>query len=142
MSYTYAYPRAMITVDILLIATQTPSVLLIKRKNEPFRNCWALPGGFVDMGERLIEAANRELFEETGIGGQNLHFFRAYDAIHRDPRGRNIAMVHYAVIETETEVQGKDDALEARWFRLNSLPDLAFDHAEIIDHFLIDCKPL
>ncbi|HQP05182.1 MAG: NUDIX hydrolase [Bacteroidales bacterium] len=138
MTYCYSYPRPMVTVDMVVIASSHPrSVLLIQRKNEPFAGKWALPGGFVDMDEPLEKAASRELLEETGLSLANLEQFKAYGDVYRDPRGRNIAVVFYSIIPEEKAVTGSDDAAEARWFDVTDLPELAFDHNRIITDLLL-----
>lgn len=135
--YCYEYPRPMVTVDAALL-TPPPEgrkILLIRRKHPPFQGRWALPGGFIDMEEDLPASALRELAEETGIRNVSLRQFRAYGAPGRDPRGRVITIVFYG--ETPAvPVQGGDDAAEARWFPVERLPALAFDHGRIIHDLL------
>ena len=142
--YAYPYPRPAVTVDFLLLAKVghlPPHLLLVERGREPFQGCYAFPGGFVDEDETLEWAAGRELREETGIRLKDYGLtplpFRPYSEPGRDPRGRTITMVYYAVLETEElpEVQGQDDARRADWFPLDSLPALAFDHGSIIQEF-------
>lgn len=136
MPYKYDYPRPAVTVDVAIVAQKDNEtyVLLIKRKNEPFRGCWALPGGFLDMNETLLQSAVRELFEETGLRVESLQQFRTYDAINRDPRHRTLTTVFIGFIEDSLPVViGNDDASQARWFNLKNLPPLAFDHAQIIE---------
>ena len=138
MAYTYKYPRPALTVDIIIIAKQgdKPMLLLIQRKNDPFKDKWALPGGFIEMDETLKEAAGRELKEETGADGVELKQFHAFDAVHRDPRERTISIVHYGFTDELLPVKGSDDAQDAKWFPLKNLPDLAFDHKEIMEKFV------
>jgi 8-oxo-dGTP diphosphatase len=110
-----------------------PSVLLVERGNEPFRGCWALPGGFVDYGEDLAVAVQREIAEETGLRGLPFQQFRAYGDPGRDPRGHTVSVVFVAEIVGETPaVTGGDDAARAAWFALDGLPELAFDHQQIL----------
>lgn len=133
MAFTYDFPRASLTVDsIILCAKNEPSVLLIKRKNEPYKDSWAFPGGFLDMDETLITAAHRELKEETGIICEELTQFGIYDSIDRDPRGRTISVVYYTFVEEELKAIAQDDAIDVQWFKINKLPKLAFDHDKII----------
>ncbi len=134
MSYTYEYPRPAVTVDIVLFVENQNniSVLLIQRKNPPFQNQWAFPGGFMDMDETLIEAAYRELYEETGIKEVNLTQFKTYDALHRDPRHRTLSTVFYGFAGKEIEAIAGDDAKKAQWFSIRELPLLAFDHNIIL----------
>jgi 8-oxo-dGTP diphosphatase len=140
--YTYAYPRPALTVDALVIAglPEQASVLLIERGREPFSGKWALPGGFVDMDETLEKACCRELAEETGLSVNTMEQFRVYDAIGRDPRHRTISVVFYAFIPEILPVNGGDDASGARWFALESIPSLAFDHDRIIRDFLSEIE--
>lgn len=129
----------LVTVDavVFLNSLQPLKILLIKRKNNPFKGCFALPGGFVEMNETLKDAANRELFEETGLKGIELNQLAAFDKIDRDPRDRNISIVFYGfTTDNNSTIQGGDDAEEANWFDLNSLPPLAFDHQDVIQFTL------
>ena len=143
-AYTYAYPRPAVTVDFLLLAVLPDGsrhLLLVERANEPFKGCFAFPGGFVDEDETLEWAAGRELREETGIRLKDYGLtplpFRPYSAPDRDPRGRTITMVYHALLECEElpEVQGSDDARRAAWFPVEALPSLAFDHPRIWEDF-------
>lgn len=131
MTFVYEYARPCVTVDV--IVSHHNKILLIKRGKEPFNGYWALPGGFVDMHEDLETAASRELKEETGLDLRKLTQFRAYGKPERDPRHRTISVVYYAVIERVPEtIKAGDDADEAAWFDLSSLPNLAFDHKHIL----------
>lgn len=134
MSFTYAYPRPALTVDMLIFKRNELNwkVLLIKRLAHPFKGYWAIPGGFVDENELLIDAANRELMEETGLTGIHLGQFRVYDAIDRDPRHRTISVVFTGISPENIEVSAGDDASEAAWFAIDNLPETAFDHARIL----------
>lgn len=133
MAYTYKYPRPMVTVDIVLFSMDGPAIALIKRKRTPFKGRWALPGGFVGIGEPLEESAKRELNEETGVKGIPLHQIGAFGDPERDPRGRVITVAYAgAAKEKRPALRPADDAAEARWFALDDLPRLAFDHREII----------
>jgi len=133
MPYCYEYPRPAVATDIVLIAKEASDtkILLIKRKNDPFKGMWAFPGGFMDLNETLIETAQRELFEETSIKINELTFFGIYDDLHRDPRGRTIGVVYFALLENVIKPQSGDDASQAQWFSTNQLPPLAFDHEKI-----------
>jgi len=138
MMYEYAYPRPAVTVDALVRGQRggVDYLVLIRRKNPPFENQWALPGGFVDMDETLEEAVVRELKEETGLVCKHLRQFKSYSAIDRDSRGRTISVVFSACLTDTPEIAGGDDAREARWFPVTELPALAFDHQQIVDEFL------
>lgn len=108
-------------------------ILLIRRGNEPFKGQWALPGGFIEMDETLVATAARELKEETGLSVPELTQFRTYGDPGRDPRGRTIAVVFYGFADpTSVKVAGGDDAADARWFQVDQLPALAFDHEKIL----------
>lgn len=135
MSKTYKNPA--VTVDILIFAkiNDDQKVLLIKRKNPPFQDKWAIPGGFVEYDEDLEDAAKRELEEETSVKDVNLEQLRAFGTPGRDPRSRTISIVYYTQIDAATvSPKAQDDAKEVQWFSMNNLPDLAFDHAEILDY--------
>jgi len=135
MSYTYNYPRPMVTTDIIVFNTinNVISILLIKRLNEPFQNSWALPGGFVDKDEPLLDAANRELQEETGLVNLTLEQFFTFGNPNRDPRGHTISVVFSTQIcDSKVLVVAGDDAKEVQWFNILKLPPLAFDHDDII----------
>lgn len=135
--YTYKYPRVALTVDAIVYVRETgsPRVLLIRRGREPFKNLWALPGGFINPDETLEEACIRELREETGLEVPRMEQFRAYDAIDRDPRHRTISVVFSAELKKEAPVKGGDDAERAEWFAVDDLPELGFDHRQILSEF-------
>lgn len=132
--FCYDYPRPMVTVDVVIVTREErPRVLLIRRKNEPYAGCWAIPGGFVDMDESLEDAARRELFEETGIRTGALEQLRTFGDPGRDPRGRVISVVYLAQVDAaKLRPQAADDAAEVGWHSLQRPPRLAFDHAEIL----------
>jgi 8-oxo-dGTP diphosphatase len=135
--YTYNYPRAALTVDAIIFVKEgnTYFVLLIERGCEPFKNKWALPGGFIEMDETLETACKRELLEETGLKVEKMTQFKAYDAIDRDPRHRTISVIYFAELNEIQQVKGGDDASRAEWFFVSELPELAFDHAQILKEF-------
>lgn len=132
--YTYNYPHPAVTADCLVFARtdEGMKLLLIQRKNEPCKGKWAFPGGFMDIDETTIDAARRELKEETGLVVGELHRVGIFDAVDRDPRERTITVAYYTILDKPAEVSGLDDAAQAKWFSLTELPDLAFDHKEIL----------
>lgn len=154
--FTYQYPRAALTTDAIVfvkeeripsflgeedkdgILTNNTFILLIKRGREPFKNKWALPGGFINMDETLETACKRELLEETGLKVERMTQFKTYDAINRDPRGRTVSVVFYVEILEKENVKGSDDAAKADWFSITDLPELAFDHQQIVEEFFDD----
>ena len=134
-----------VTVDAVVLNNQNnkPKVLLIKRKNDPFENKWAIPGGFLEKDENLEYGAKRELEEETGLKIDTLIQLKTYGGVDRDPRGRTISIA-FIVITQQQEVKAADDAVKAKWFNLHELPSLAFDHSEILEDaklWLINQKP-
>ena len=133
MTYTYKYPRPAVTADCVVITKEEqPKVLLIQRGADPYKGSWAFPGGFMNMDETTEQCAIRELEEETGLRVSNVHQIGAYSKVDRDPRGRTITVAYLAIIDEPVQVTGQDDAAKAEWFPLSALPELAFDHAEII----------
>jgi 8-oxo-dGTP diphosphatase len=129
--------KIFVTVDAVVVK-KTPDyeLLLIKRKNEPFKNCWALPGGFVDENEDLEAAAKRELEEETQIKIDALEQIGAFGKPFRDPRSHVVSIAYFGEVPENTIAVASDDAKEAQWFSVNNLPTLAFDHLEIIEKAL------
>lgn len=125
-----------ITADALVFLKEEQQrfILLIKRKNDPYKEDWALPGGFVDDDELVINACQRELKEETSLdlAVEKFRFLNYYDSPQRDPRSRTITFAFTTEIDKRIGVKGNDDADEAQWFNLENLPKLAFDHSEII----------
>ena len=139
MIYTYAYQRPAVTVDIIVTKqiNNNDNILLIERKNEPFKNQWALPGGFVDIDEEIETAAYRELQEETSISDIKLKQFYTFGKIGRDPRGRTISIIYSGyLLNKNQKIEAGDDAKNLRWFPINKLPDLAFDHIDIIKQYM------
>ena len=135
MAYTYEYPRPMVTVDAAVFTVHDGAleILLIQRGHEPAKGKWALPGGFLEMDEELVDAAARELKEETGISGIALVLAGVFGTVGRDPRGRVITMTFVGLVDwREHAPKGGDDAVEARWFAVSDLPEMAFDHIDMI----------
>ena len=132
-SVCHRYQSRSATADTLTVADK--NVLLIRRTNEPFRNFWALPGGYVDQDETTFDAALRELQEETGLVAETAEFFGFYDNPSRDPK-QNINFV-YVVTNFSGTLSAGDDANECMFFPFDSLPtNLAFDHRQIIADYL------
>ncbi len=134
--FCYNYQRPSYTADCMVFNkfSDDYKILLIKRKNEPFKGFWAFPGGFVNAGETNYDAAKRELKEETGLEVDFLKEFHVFDKAGRDPRGWTVTVVRYCFLENKDIIlEAGDDASEVKWFSINGLPDLAFDHKEIIE---------
>ena len=133
MSYTYKYPHPAVTTDCVIFGHDGNQlkVLLIQRGNEPYKDCWAFPGGFLNIDESAEEGALRELKEETGLEGVTLRQFHAFTDPLRDPRERVISIAYYGDMDI-CEVKGDDDAKDARWFPIDNLPPLAFDHDKML----------
>jgi 8-oxo-dGTP diphosphatase len=135
MSYTYAYPRAALTVDCVVFGLdeQELKVMLIQRGLPPFEGKWALPGGFVRVDETLDEAARRELEEETGLRRIFLEQLYTFSELDRDPRERVVSVAYYALVNLrDHQVHAATDARDAGWFGVHDVPSLAFDHAGIL----------
>ncbi len=141
MSFTYKYPRPAVTVDIVLfrLVENKWHVLLIERKSDPYAGHWAFPGGFVDMDEDLEQAAHRELKEETSLCDITLTQFHTFGKVDRDPRGRTISVGYTAILPDGIDMQplAGDDAAKAEWFFMANLPNLAFDHNEVLNSALL-----
>ncbi|MFD0975521.1 NUDIX domain-containing protein [Salinimicrobium gaetbulicola] len=131
-----AKQKIAITTDCVVFykaSSEKLKILLVERKNEPFKNDWALPGGFLEDEEPLEEGAKRELKEETGLQIFEVYQLRAFGNPGRDPRGRTISIAFWGEVFSEEKVEGSDDAKDAKWFDLENLPELAFDHKQIIE---------
>jgi len=130
--------KIFVTVDIVVFREKNTQkeILLIQRKNEPFKNQWALPGGFVDNDEDLETAAKRELREETCVVASNLQQVKAYGNPYRDPRGYMVSVAYFTTVDSDTNAIAADDAKALQWFAVENLPDLAFDHQTIIEDTL------
>lgn len=136
MAFTYDYPRPAVTVDAVVYALEDGqlSVLLIRRKQDPYKGSWAFPGGFMDINEVPEEAVKRELLEETGVQADHFIQIGAFAGLNRDPRHRTVSIGYISLLKGELpEVKGNDDADDARWFLLHEIPEpLAFDHQEML----------
>ena len=132
--------RPALTVDVVIFTLRENRLhaLLVQRAEPPFEGMWALPGGFVNNDESLEAAANRELAEETGIQQAYLEQLYTYGDPPRDPRGRVVTVAYFALIPADAPIhsEGGSDAGQARWCAVDCLPELAFDHAEIIGYAL------
>ncbi len=138
MPFTYEYARPALTVDAVVFGLDAEDlkVLLIKRDLEPFAGRWALPGGFVRVGESLDDAVLRELKEETGLGKVFLEQLYTFGDPDRDPREHTVSVAYYALVKlSDHRVQAATDARDARWYSAGGggVPKLAFDHAKILD---------
>jgi 8-oxo-dGTP diphosphatase len=136
MSFSYSHARPALAVDCVVFGLDEAdlAVLLIRRGIEPFAGKWALPGGFVHVDETVDDAARRELGEETGLGRVYLEQLYTFGALDRDPRERVVSVAYYALVNlADHRVKAATDAREAAWFAVSDLPQLAFDHDEIVD---------
>lgn len=131
--YCYKYPHPAVTTDCVIFGFngERLQVLLIERGIEPFKGRWAFPGGFLKMDETAEEGAKRELKEETGLENAYIQQLHTFSAPNRDHRERVITIAYYALVKIQ-EVKGGDDAASARWFPLDEIPPLAFDHDYIL----------
>lgn len=133
--FCYQYPHPAVATDSVVFGYdgRRLHVLLIERGQGAFKGSWALPGGFVRMDETADEGARRELAEETNVENIYLEQFHAFTTVDRDPRERVISIAYFALVrKADYTVIGGDDAVRAEWFALDKLPELAFDHADII----------
>ena len=131
--FCYKYPHPSVTADCVIFGFDGVciKVLLIQRGIEPFKGKWAFPGGFMKIDETAEECAKRELEEETGLKNAAVEQFYTFSDVNRDPRERVITVAHYALVRL-SEVKGGDDAASARWFAMDEVPSLAFDHDRIL----------
>lgn len=127
--------KIFVTVDNVVIRKNGgfKEILLIKRLNNPFKDYWALPGGFVDENEDLKTAAKRELLEETSIVVNDIEQIGAYGTPGRDPRSHIVSIAYFCEIDISIEAIAADDAKEVKWFKIDALPLTAFDHIDIIN---------
>ena len=135
-TFSYPYPHPAVTTDVVVftIRDERLSILLVKRANPPYQGEWALPGGFLAIDEDLDACAARELREETGISGVYLEQLYTFGATHRDPRERVISVTYYALVPQDALAtpRAASDAADVGWHPFEKLPELAFDHADII----------
>ncbi len=138
-----AKQKILVAVDAVVFTVKSNElyVLLIKRRNPPFKGQYALPGGFVVDNESLEKAALRELEEETGVKDIFIKKLTAYGDVNRDPRGRVITVVFMAVIDSEKfNLRATADAMKAEWVNSNEVKKLAFDHNKILIESLAELK--
>ncbi len=127
------FKKPNVTVDALVV--REDKILLVKRRNEPFKDLWAMPGGFVDYGESTEEAVARELLEETSLNAKGVKLAGVYSGMRRDPRGHSVSIIYE--VDSEGEAKAGDDAKELEFFNLAKLPPLAFDHERIINECIL-----
>lgn len=139
MTYTYKYSRPAVTVDLALFTNfnKEYKVLLIKRKNDPYKGSWALPGGFVDENESPDDALIRESKEEISADLEDFFQFKTYGTPGRDPRGHTVSIVYVSFCKNKIKLKAGDDASEYSWFEIDKLPELSFDHKEILDEIVL-----
>lgn len=134
--YTYSHPRPALTTDAVVLCLEDMTVLLVERKEGPFQGKWALPGGFVEKDEEPFEACRRELGEETGLEREETTapLVGVYGEKGRDPRGWTVSVAYLFKVSKEEKAKVKpgSDSRKTQWFPLEGLPELAFDHKEII----------
>ena len=133
LKYCYKYPHPSVTTDCVIFGFDGTKlrVLLVQRGVEPYKGRWAFPGGFLKMDESAEEGALRELREETGREGAYIRQFHTFTAPQRGLRERVRTIAYDALVRMQ-EVKGGDDAADARWFALDEVPQLAFDHDQIL----------
>ncbi|MFZ1875736.1 MAG: NUDIX hydrolase [Nitrososphaeraceae archaeon] len=128
------------TVDVII--EQNSRILMIRRKNEPYKGCLALPGGFVDEGERIEDAARRETNEETSLNIHLVGILGVYSDSKRDPRGHLISTVFVGIVPSDNvavEASAQDDASEVEWINLEAVikSNIAFDHKKILSDYKV-----
>lgn len=133
--FTYEYERPALTTDCVVFGLDEDDlkILLIQRDIAPFEGKWALPGGFIKMGESIDDCARRELEEETGLKGIYLEQLYTFGAPNRDPREQVVTVAYFALVNLiEHLPEAATDARNAAWFAQDDLPKLAFDHHDIL----------
>jgi len=128
------YKTPKITVDGII--KKGNEILLIKRRNIPFKNSWALPGGYLEYNEKTEDAVIREIFEETGLFTEIINLIGVYSDPKRDPRGHTVSII-YELRIIKGKLESGDDATDVNFFNLNNLPDnLSFDHKKVIKDYI------
>ncbi|MDR2919010.1 MAG: NUDIX hydrolase [Tannerella sp.] len=134
--YTYEYPRPAVTTDCVIFGFDEGElkVLLIERGIEPYLGKWALPGGFIDMDEDAESCARRKLVQETGLENIYMEQLYTFSDVDRDPRYRVISIAYYALVKlSDYHAHAGTDATNIQWFSISDVPELAFDHARILE---------
>ncbi|MCW3121809.1 MAG: hydrolase [Flavipsychrobacter sp.] len=129
------YQNIKIAADAMVFSKSSSQwqLLLITRKNDPFKGMWAFPGGFVEDDEDLEAAAIRELEEETGVTLSSMKQLHTYGKPGRDPRFRTVSVIYTAITDSSAHnAAGGDDAADAQWINISDITELAFDHKEIL----------
>ncbi|MBE6337113.1 MAG: NUDIX hydrolase [Lentimicrobiaceae bacterium] len=129
LKYCYQYPHPALAADCVIFGfyNNDLKILLIQRGQDPHKGKWAFPGGFMNIDETAEQCARRELEEETGLKDVDVEQFYTLSDVNRDPRERVLSVAHYAIIKI-SDVKGGDDAVKAKWYSLDEIPSLAFDH--------------
>lgn len=127
-----------VTVDTVIFTLREGDlqVLLVKRKTPPFEERWAIPGGFVKHEESLEDGAARVLAEEAGVRGVHIEQLFTFGTVDRDPRGRMVTVAYIALVPTPLALHAGNNTTDAQWKSVYALPDMAFDHAEIVHYAL------
>lgn len=128
--------RPVLTTNIVVFTLRDEQLklLLIRRRNAPFEGCWSLPGGVVGTDEDVEANAMRKLEDSTGLSGIYLEQLYTFSAPERDPRERVISVAYYALVASKRlQLRTDEDSEGVGWFSLNELPELAFDHAQMVD---------
>lgn len=141
--YIYEYPRPAVTTDCVIFGFDGDElkVLLIKRGIEPFKNYWALPGGFIELDEDADSCAKRKLEQETGLDEIFMEQLYTFSSVDRDPRYRVISIAYYALVKlSDFRPEAGNDTFQVEWFPLSAIPSLAFDHEQILEKAIIRLK--
>ncbi|CAN5415816.1 NUDIX domain-containing protein [soil metagenome] len=134
-NYYQDYDRILVALDCIIFGfdRQNLNLLLIKRDFEPEKGKWSLMGGFLDKNESLDEAANRILFKLTGLKDIYLEQLKGFGAVDRDPVERTVSNAYYALIDIHKHNKELLGDYNARWFPINEVPELIFDHGEMVE---------
>lgn len=142
-SYQYEFPRPALAADCVIFGFDGGELklLLLEREKEPFKNKWALPGGFVFMEETTEACAKRVLSEKTGLKNVFIEQLYTFSEVERDPRERIVSVAYFALVNKhQYELIAGRDTVQARWFELSALPKLAFDHSKIVKMAILRLK--